>query len=717
MLILTKQAGPLLFWPAALTAAGLLSACGSSGASNSTENTKPSWLGTVTQKSYDGRSDDLLTAGLGKSGLSGTVPTYADPLNPTAAELRRTAIYYNYRALVDMTTTGGYGSLYGPNIDINGQDTLGEGMVAGEEYLAFADDGSGQQNVTLMVQLPASFNRASPCVVTATSPGSRGVYGAIAASGEWGLKHGCAVAYTDKGGGVGVHDLMSDTVNLIDGTRSARQTAGKKANFASALAGADLAAFNAAYPGRQAVKHAHSGQNPEKNWGRDTLRAVEFAFWVLNEKYGGKTASGKRLADYALPGKVLVIASSVSNGAGSALRAVEADTKGLISAVAVSEPQIQPDDMTGLAIVQGGRPQSAIGKSLIDYFTAANLYQPCAAQSPNLAGSGSAYPVALNTATATDRCASLAAKGLVSGATLSDRSTDAYNKLLAAGWTPDADALHASHYGLGATLGVALTYANAYGRFAVSDNLCGYSFAFTGTGGVVIAPPADRLAGIYGTANGVPPTGGISVINNLSYGGALADPVSVSPSTQLADYNIDGAICLRKLATGVDPVTGAALTGNEKLLADRVAQGVSEVKATGRLHGVPGIIVAGRSDALIPVNHGARAYYALNQQRDGAASRLRYIEVTHAQHFDGFLSLPGFPTRFIPLHVYGQRALDAVWAFMKNGAPLPQSQVVRTTVRSSSGETLTAANLPAPVASPAAAEAIVFRNGRLNVPD
>ena len=34
----------------------------------------------------------------------------------------------------------------------------------------------------------------------ATSSGSRGVYGAIS-TGEWGLKKGCAVAYTDKGAG------------------------------------------------------------------------------------------------------------------------------------------------------------------------------------------------------------------------------------------------------------------------------------------------------------------------------------------------------------------------------------------------------------------------------------------------------------------------------------------------------------------------------------
>jgi hydroxybutyrate-dimer hydrolase len=51
---------------------------------------------------YDGVSNDLLTAGLGKTGLgSATVPGFADPLHPTAEELRRFAIYNNYRALID----------------------------------------------------------------------------------------------------------------------------------------------------------------------------------------------------------------------------------------------------------------------------------------------------------------------------------------------------------------------------------------------------------------------------------------------------------------------------------------------------------------------------------------------------------------------------------------------------------------------------------------
>src|ERR1700730_16023501 len=142
-----------------------------------------------------------------------------------------------------------------------------------------------------MVQIPSSFDRNNPCMVTATSSGSRGVYGAIGTAGEWGLKHGCVVAYADKGTGAGFHDLAANTVNTITGVRQPAATAGKNSNFTAFLSPAFppsfLVTFSLTYPNRFAVKHAHSQQNPEKDWGRDTLRAVKFAFYELNEERGG----------------------------------------------------------------------------------------------------------------------------------------------------------------------------------------------------------------------------------------------------------------------------------------------------------------------------------------------------------------------------------------------------------------------------------------------
>ncbi|MBC7946089.1 MAG: D-(-)-3-hydroxybutyrate oligomer hydrolase, partial [Burkholderiales bacterium] len=331
---------------------------------------KPQFIkGDIQVTRYDGSSDDLLTAGLGKSGLqSATPPAFADSLNPTATELRRRAIYTNYRALVDITTGGGYGMLYGPNIDANGNVTAGEGKIAGDEYLALI--GGGKRNFTVMVQVPASFDPKNACIVTGPSSGSRGIYGAIATSGEWGLKRGCAVAYTDKGTGTGAHDLQNDIVNRVDGVTATADDAGDESLFTARLSDQKRAEFNAATPNRFAFKHAHSERNPEKDWDRHVLASIIFAFYVLNEKFDGGAIK---------PDNTIVIASSVSNGGGASLRAAELDQFGLIDGVAVSEPNVNPKPGAKFGIVQGsGAPFFAHSKDLYDYVTLVNLYQPCA---------------------------------------------------------------------------------------------------------------------------------------------------------------------------------------------------------------------------------------------------------------------------------------------------------------------------------------------------
>ena len=40
-----------------------------------------------------------------------------------------------------------YGTLYGPNVDVNGVATAGEGLIPGREYIATLDDGSGKKRV------------------------------------------------------------------------------------------------------------------------------------------------------------------------------------------------------------------------------------------------------------------------------------------------------------------------------------------------------------------------------------------------------------------------------------------------------------------------------------------------------------------------------------------------------------------------------------------
>lgn len=689
----------------------LLSACGGDDETPPALNEKPSFLGSIQSTRYDGNADDLLTAGLGKTGLASAVaPAYADPLKPTAAELRRAAIYNNYRALVDMSSAGGYGILYGPNVDAAGVAGSGEGKVAGTEYIAYSDDGSGAINATLMVQVPGNFDPANPCLITATSSGSRGVYGAIS-TGEWGLKRGCAVAYTDKGTGAAPHDLGGDTVPLIDGTRSSALAAGKNAAFQSGLSAAELGSFNASTPKRLAFKHAHSGRNPEKDWGVYTLQAVEFAYYVLNESYGeADAASGKRKLRYKA-GDILTIASSISNGGGAAIAAAELDSKGLISGVAVSEPAVQLPANPGVTVQRGGTTVSASARTLYDYTSLANLYQPCAALAQ--AGvPGAGFVVA---SFAANRCAALSAKGLLPGAASSstaDLAQAALQQMRKYGWEAESDALHASHAAFEIASAVTVTFANALSRSSVKDHLCGYSYASTSAAGVVndLAPAA--LAGMFATGNGVPPSAGVQLVNNLSVGGPLRDLLSLSPSTGKQDFNIDGALCLRNLLSGTDAA------------AARLQTGINETRRNGNLRGKPALIVHGRSDALLPVNHTSRPYYGLNKLAEGAASKLSYIEVTNAQHFDGFIGLPavlpGYDSRYVPLHLYLFRALDAVYDNLKKGTALPPSQVLRTVPRggtAGAAPAITVANVPPIASNPAAGDRIVFSGSTVNVPD
>jgi hydroxybutyrate-dimer hydrolase len=687
-------------------AAAALSACGSSDDSSSTPsgpatNTLPSFVsGSVRTQSYDGNTDDLLTAGLGKTGLgSPTPPSIANPVGPSAADLRRLAIYTNYRALVDMTTNGGYGRFWGPNVDLNGNDTLGEGKIAGKEYLAFSDDGSGKVNVSLLVQIPASFNPDQPCIVTATSSASRGVYGAISTAGEWGLKRGCAVAYTDKGTGNGAHELATNIVTLIDGTLAGANVAGRNSVFTADLSSSALANFNGAFPNRYAFKHAHSQQNPEKDWGKYTLQAVQFAYWALNDTFGPLDGSTRKVRYNK--GDITTIAASVSNGGGASLAAAEQDTDGWITAVVVGEPQINLNLPSQVAVRQGGVPVSAIGKPLADYATLANLLEPCAALATGAVGSPylSTLPLATTTAIRTARCASLAATGFISGGDLLTQANSALTQLHLAGWLADSDPLHAPMWDSQAVPGIAVTYANAYLQASVGDNVCNFSFSATNAvTGAATAPVVTPMLTVFGNGNGVPPTNGINVVFNTGVAGA-ADHRLATP-----DASFGGAACLRQLWT----------SGNATMVAN-----VNAIRVNANLRGKPAIIVQGRADALVPVNHTSRPYLGANQVVEGNASQLSLYEIVNGQHFDAFLGVAGFDTRFVPVHYYNIQALNLMWSHLKSGAPLPPSQVVRATSRGGTpgaAPVLTTANLPAIAASPGA-NAITVNSGVVNVPN
>jgi hydroxybutyrate-dimer hydrolase len=665
----------------------------------------------VLHQSYDGVTDDLGTAGLGAAGIqSATPPAVSAP--PTAEELRRLAIYNNYRALVDVVPGGGYGEVFGPGVPLEpGGDATPE-LIAGEEFLVLADVGR-TRNVTLMVQVPEGFDPAAPCIVTGASSGSRGIYGAIGTSGEWGLKRGCAVAYTDKGTGTGAHDLEDDTVNLIRGERADAGFAGQGSNFTAPIGPAEQLVFNARTPHRFAFKHAHSRDNPEAAWGRHVLASIEFAFFILNERF---RVEGE---EPLTPETTLVIASSVSNGGGAALLAAELDRKGLIDGVAVSEPNVNPVFDERFVIRQEGRdPLLWHSRSLYDYTSLLNLFQGCANAAPENAEAplNSAALKALGA----ERCASLAEKGLIEGEDLPEQAAEAQAAINAHGILPEQNVVQPAQWSINVPQAVAVTYANAYSRAGVEDDLCGYSFGATDPASGTPVPLAETVeAVIFSTSSGIPPAGGVNLINNASAGGAIENRLSVSPSSGRQDENLDGALCLRSLHLGRDAVSGERLLGREGARHRRLLRGIEGVRAWGDLNGIPALIATGRADGVVAPNHASRAYFGLNQLIEGPESGLRYYEVLNAQHLDALNGLPGFNVRFVPLHHYFLEVLNLMYEHLRDGVPLPPSQVVRATPRGGSPlapPPLAEENLAPIEPDPAEGDRITFESGEVFIP-
>ena len=169
---------------------------------------------------------------------------------------------------------------------------------------------------------------------------------------------------------------------------------------------------------------------------------------------------------------------------------------------------------------------------------------------------------------------------------------------------------------------------------------------------------------------------------------------------------------------------GASLAAGGFLFAQHDAHSGESVKVISmtelqeKLDGKPTIIVHGRNDDRVPAGFSSRPYVGLNDLMDGETSKLRYVEVTNAEHFG--VDLPGFDTRMVPLTIYHLRALDLLWAHLTNKAELPPSQVVRTTPRGGEpgkAPPLQISNVPPIVQHPSDQDVIKVSNGRVAIPD
>lgn len=285
------------------------------------------------------------------------------------------------------------------------------------------------------------------------------------------------------------------------------------------------------------------------------------------------------------------------------------------------------------------------------------------------------------------------------------QAQESLDKLRAYGWEPERDVLHASQYVI-APDATAAKYANDHGRFGVENHLCGLSFAAADKDGRPIAASSELLANLFASAPGGVPAASIDIINDLDPTGPRRNALSMSPSTQRQDYNLDGALCLRELATG------------SSANAQRVHRGVAEFQTAANAHGAPTIIVHGRADARVPVGFSSRPYVGENSLVEGRKSRVRYVEITNVQHFN--TTIPGYDSRFVNIVPYQLQALDMMWDTLTRGAPLPPSQVVHALPRggeAGKAPTLTRDNLAPIELDPPASRRVRVSRGKVEIPE
>lgn len=554
-------------------------------------------IGTVRVTEHRGQ-DDLLSAGLGLTGLAGAPVPFANPLEPTAAELRRRAIQTSWKGIADLGPLGGYGTIYGGVPD-----------VPGREYQMFAHLPGARAPHRVLLQLPDGFDHQKRCLVVTASSGSRGIYGAIALAGAWGLPRGCAVAYTDKGTGSGYYDYADNSGVALDGRRAKRGEAELEFQPPPAPSTAGIA-----------VKQMHSGDNPEADWGRDVIQAAQFGLAMLDRAYPDEAPFTAR--------NTKIIATGLSNGGGAVLQAAGLDDEGFLAGVVALEPNVY--------VADGGRP-------LYDYATEAAIWLPCAltddrfASAPFARGATGQPPPAWPL-----RCASLRAQGKLRGGTVAEQAREAYQHLHAHGWTDQAMATAASTTAFDLWRVITAGYASSYLRRGALDMPCGFHYAASGAGGLPgVTDPVARAAW-WADASGIPPGNGVGL-----FGG-----IDVSP-----DPTLDGEDCLRALWTGKDHD------------AQMLHASVDATAASLPRVDLPLWVVHGASDGLLPTAFTSEPYVAWLR---GQGRHPLYWRVPYAQHFDAFLPLPGFGDRHVPLLPYGYVALDRLWAHLYEGAAWPR---------------------------------------------
>ncbi len=333
--------------------------------------------------------------------------------------------------------------------------------------------------------------------------------------------------HSDKGTGTGFHDLYSGTayrIDLIATTDAADPLVTWRAEPSPALDG-----WRRSHPHRIAVRHVHEGDNSERDWGRYLLQAIKAGFALLQREFPATDARPAISRE-----RTRVIASGISNGGGAVLRALESDREGLLDGVVVSEPNVSVERGERIAIRMGGQALATDTlPAMFDQVMLHYLLQPVAVLAPEQA-------TAMTALTDTQRAgletwaARLAELGLVAGDTPAARARDARQRLAAAGVLREAQDGGIANVSFGLWPALAEAYASAYAQFGPEASPCGLSYAAIDGAFQARAASGEELARLAADSTGIPPTGGIQIVDGAG---------------RFASFgSIEHLLCMRKLA-------------------------------------------------------------------------------------------------------------------------------------------------------------------------
>lgn len=551
-------------------------------------------IGSIRRTVHAG-NDDLLSAGLGLAGLAGIPVSFTDAAHPTPEELRRRAIQSTWKGIADLGPLGGYGRIYGA-----------VPRVPGREFSAFARLPHASQPHRVLCQIPDQFDKKARCLVLAPASGSRGIYGAMALAGAWALPHGCAVAYTDKGAGAGYFNSAEGTGVALDGTRV---PAGDTPLEFQPGSSSDVGI---------AVKHAHSGDHPEADWGAHVLQAARFGLAMLDETFPDQAPF--------TPENTRIIAVGLSNGGGAVLQAAGMDPEGWLDGVVALAPNVH--------VPEGGR-------ALYDYATEAALLMPSALCAERFSATPFARIGEMPPPPWPARGESLRAHGFLDAQDADAQADEAVERLYATGWDDAIIKSAACSTIFDMWRAIAVTYASAYLRRGFGEMPFGFSFATIDAEGTP-APAAPAVqAAWWPDGTGIPPDVGIGLFGQMQ---ASPDPA------------FSGTLALRGLWTGEDEQASTLRTA------------VEEINVRLPRKELPIWVIHGAEDGLIPPTFTSDAYVDWLRSNGHAP---HYWRIPHAQHFDAFLALERFGERYVPLLPYGYFVLDRMYAHIAGCGSLP----------------------------------------------